>query len=71
MTQVGIAHGLPMPFAQLLEAAVQHRRAVGRIRQVAAGRVPGLVALEEGHLVAAPGEFAHQAAERRRMAIAP
>ena len=59
------------PRLQFGQIGVQLRPAVGRVGQVALLGVPGHVALQEQHVVAPRGQFAHQAAIGGRVAVAP
>jgi hypothetical protein len=56
---------------QVVQVVVHADAAVGRPDQVAVLRIPGRVALEEQHLVAARRKGAHQRAVCRGVTVAP
>src|SRR5690606_30441021 len=56
---------------ELGESIVEIDGAIGRLGKVAVFRVPGLLPLEEGHLMAACRQRLHKGAIGGRMSIAP
>src|SRR5690349_21048019 len=68
---IGVAYLASEPLLELLHALIELRTSARRVRQVAVARVPGLVALEEEHVVPAADEVAHEPAIGRRVPVAP